>query len=141
MQRLTLIVVAIWVSISCNPVLAGKFSWSASANTNTLSVNELAGGVANGIDNQCTDKYPASKFGFYVVGTDYLNPKDGMYVYSVTVTVSRKGSQGSDTPPVDSFSFNGYRPGAPPLPQRHQLLLQAAQVAAAELCRRNTNRR
>jgi hypothetical protein len=135
------IVVLFYSAIWCGSVEAGNFSWVASANTSTVSVDELAGGVANGITETCTQAYPMAKYGFYVVGTDYLSPKDGMYVYSVTVTVTKKGSQGSDVPPVDSFSFSGYRPGTPPVAQRRQLLVQAAQVAAFEVCRRVAVRR
>jgi hypothetical protein len=127
--------------ICCKSVEAGNFSWVASANTSTLTVDELAGGVPNGITETCTQNYPIAKYGFYVVGTDYLSPKDGTYMYSVTVTVSKKGSQGSDVPPVDSFSFSGYSSGAPAIAQRRQLLVQAAQVAASELCRRLTAKR
>jgi hypothetical protein len=127
--------------ICCKSVEAGNFSWVASANTSTLTVNELAGGVANGITETCIQNYPIAKYGFYIVGTDFLSPKDGMYIYSVTVTLSKKGSQGSDVPPVDSFSFSGYFQGAPALAQRRQLLVQAAQVAASELCRRLTVKR
>jgi hypothetical protein len=129
-------VIAIFLCICCTSLKAGDFSWVASANTNTLTVHELAGGVANGITEACTHKYPITKYWFYVVGTDYLSPKDGTYVYSVTVTVSRNGSRASYAAPVDSFSFSGYRPGAPVIAQRRQMLVQAAQVAASELCRR-----
>jgi hypothetical protein len=139
MARVITIFLCSW--ICCKSVEAGNFSWVASANTSTLTVNELAGGVANGITVTCTQNYPIAKYGFYIVGTDYLSPKDGTYIYSVTVTVSKKGSQGSDVPPVDSFSFSGYSSGAPAIAQRRQLLVQAAQVAASELCRRLTVKR
>lgn len=136
MRNLPFIIIAFCSSIICASAGAAKFSWVASANTSTVTVDELAGGIANGITESCAQAYAVAKFGFYVIGTDYLSPKDGMYVYSVTVTVSKKGSQGADVPPVDSFSFSGYRPGSPPLAQRRQMLIQAAQVAANELCRR-----
>ena len=139
MARVITIFLCSW--ICCKSVEAGNFSWVASANTSTLTVDELVGGVANGITETCIQNYPKAKYGFYVVGTDYLSPKDGMYIYSVTVTVSKKGSQGSDVPPVDSFSFSGYSSGAPAIAQRRQLLVQAAQVAASELCRRLTVKR
>jgi len=138
MARVIAIFLCSW--ICCESVEAGKFSWIVSANTSTLTVDELAGGFGNGITETCTQNYPVAKYGFYVVGTDYLSPKDGMYIYSVTVTVSKKGSQGSDVPPVDSFSFSGYLQGAPAIAERRQLLVHAAQVAASELCRRSVKR-
>ena len=139
MARVITIFLCSW--ICCKSVEAGDFSWVASANTSTLTVDELARGVANGITETCTQNYPRATYGFYIVGTDYLSPKDGMYIYSVTVTVSKKGSQGSDVPPVDSFSVSGYLPGAPAIAKRRQLLVQAAQVVASELCRRLTVKR
>lgn len=140
MRNLQVMIVAFCSSIMCASAGAGKFSWVASANTTSVSVDELAGGMANGITESCAQAYAVTKYGFYVIGTDYLSPKDGMYVYSVTVTVSKKGSQG-DVPPVDSFSFSGYRPGGPPVAQRRQMLVQAAQFAASELCRRLSSTR
>jgi len=135
MTRVITIFLCSW--ICCRSVeAAGNFSWVASANTSTLTVQELAAGAAKGITEACIQSYPIAKFGFYIVGTDFLNPKDGMYVYSVTVNVSKKGSQGSDVPPVDSYSHSGYSLGAPAIDQRRQLLEGAAQVAASELCRR-----
>jgi len=127
-------------SITCASAGAAKYSWVASANTTTVSVDELAGGLTNGITESCVQAYPMTKYGFYVIGTDYLSPNDGMYVYSATVTVTKKGSQG-DVPPVDSFSISGYRQGSPPAAERRQMLVRAATVAASELCRRLSSKR
>ena len=140
MRNLRFIIVALCSSIMCAFAGAAKFSWIASANTTSVSVNDLAGGMSNGMTENCVQGYPMAKYGFYVVGTDYLNPKDGMYVYSVTVTVNKKGSQG-DVPPVDSFSYNGYRLAGPTAAERRQLLVLAAQTATSELCRRLSTKR
>jgi hypothetical protein len=139
-RNLWFMIVALCSSIMCASAGAAKFSWVASANTTSVSVDELASGLSNGITESCAQAYPMTKYGFYVIGTDYLSPKEDMYVYSVTVTLSKKGSQG-DVPPVDSFSFSGYRAGGPPVVQRRQMLVQAAQVAASELCRRLSSKR
>ena len=138
MARVITIFVCSW--ICCKSVEAGNFSWVASANTSTLTENDLAAGAARGLTEACVQYYPIARYGFYIVGTDFLSPKDGIYIYSVTVSISKKGSQGSDVPPVDSYSQNGYSQGAPAIDQRRQLLVQAAQVAASELCRRLTAR-
>jgi len=138
MARVITIFVCSW--ICCKSVEAGNFAWAASANTSTLTENDLAAGAARGLTEACVQYYPIARYGFYIVGTDLLSPKDGIYIYSVTVSLSKKGSQGSDVPPVFSYSQNGYSQGAPTIDQRRQLLVQAAQVAASELCRRLTAR-
>ena len=140
MRNLQFVMLIFCSSVMCALAATAKYSWVASANTTSASVDDLAGGMTKGITESCVQGYPMAKYGFYVIGTDYLNPKDGMYVYSVTVTISKKGSQG-DVPPVDSFSFSGYLLGAPPVVQRRQMLVQAAQVAAFELCGRLSSKR
>ena len=68
MRNLRFMIVAFCSSIMCASAGAAKFSWVASANTTTVSVDELAGGIANGITESCTQAYAMTKYGFYVIG-------------------------------------------------------------------------
>jgi hypothetical protein len=123
------------------PGQAGKFAWVGSANTQTVNLSHLSTAVANGITHQCSESYPHRRFVFYVAGADYLNPRDGTYIYTATVTLFRRDSKWADTPPIESYSFTGYRRGAPALPVRQQLLLNATRDSTLEVCRRAMARR
>jgi hypothetical protein len=115
------------------PANAAGFSWVGSANTSTLGVNDLAISLSRGITERCARTYSDQQYLFYFVATDYLDRRDGTYVYSVGVSLFRKAQQWSAAP-VSSYSVSGFRPGAPALIQRQQLLLEAARATAYELC-------
>lgn len=129
-----------WVGLFCLDADAARFAWVGSANTSTLTVSDLANAVSRGIDEKCALTYAEQQYVFYLIGADYLNNKDGTYVYSVGISVFKKALQWT-APPVSSYTVSGFRPGAPVLMQRQQLLLEAARESAAELCRQvNTKR-
>jgi hypothetical protein len=131
-NNFTIVVSALCASL-CMPANAAGFSWVGSANTSTLRVNELADSLSCGITEKCARTYSDQQYLFYFMATDYLDRRDGTYVYSVGVSLFRKAQQWSAAP-VSSYSVSGFRPGAPALIQRQQLLLEAARATASELC-------
>jgi len=141
MRRLLPGVMTILLAAMAAPGHAGKFTWVGSANTKTVNLADLSTAVANGITHECTLAYPYRQFVFYAAAADYLNPKDGTYIYSATVTLFRRDSKWADTPPIESYSFTGYREGRPALPVRQQLLLNAARTSTLEVCQRAMARR
>ncbi len=132
---------AILLAAMAAPSLAGRFAWVGSANTTTINLADLSKAVANGITHECTLSYPYRQFAFYVSATDYFNPKGGIYTYTSTVTLFRRDGRWADGPPIESYSFTGYRQGGPALPVRQQLLLSAARASTLEVCRRAMARR
>ena len=80
------------------PANAAGFSWVGSANTSTLRVNELADSLSRGITERCARTYSDQQYLFYFVATDYLDRRDGTYVYSVGVSLFKKAQQWSAAP-------------------------------------------
>jgi len=126
--------------LSCLDAAAARFAWVGSANTSTLTVPDLANSVSRGIDEKCATTYSDQQYVFYLIGADYLNNKDGTYVYSVGISVFKRALQWT-APPVSSYTVSGFRAGAPVLTQRQQLLFEAARDAAAEICRQANTKR
>lgn len=140
MKRL---IVLVFIVCACSyhlDVEAARFAWVGSANTSTLAVSELADALSRGVDEACVQTYPERQYVFYFIGADYMNNKDGTYVYSVGVSLFNRGLQWT-TAPVSSYTVSGFRPGSPLLAQRQQLLLEAARETAIELCRQLKSKR
>lgn len=132
MNSPTIVMAALCASL-CMPANGAGFSWVGSANTSTLGVKELADSLSRGITEKCARTYSDQQYLFYFMATDYMDRRDGTYVYSVGVSLFRKAQQWN-TAPVSSYSVSGFRPGAPALIQRQQLLLETTRATAYELC-------